>query len=541
MRTIDPILANAMREGRGEPIARATLTGAFESVTVDLVYYKFDETQCEIQFYSRNFFDFDYDTQWTLTRGVRIAGVEYVVSSPQFNLIGDVKSEHGKFVLKGHIFNSTSAICSVNITVSQALNNLPYITGVFLSGESWHGWQFQPTGQTYLFPTQCAVPELLRQRYLVYTAPLDDGKILFFNPSQRMLGVTETTIDLDPNVPIRFIWYTSFFLHSFLWVDLSGISRVTRPSAGYPVHNLGFIPQQTSTEVDKLDSYYRRVMFEYRDRPDFSLENGDKCRVAVPSEYQDLIGSYVTGFIRVLEEFKGGGSPEWSQVVSCYPWHVVYSQGVSVGASSFKQNWANLIYLDSRGFSGNLNSTIQNVQALAERVDDLVLAPATTAANDVQVGNGGGAWIKKTLAEFGTIIRTVLDSVYAAASHVHDKQTILLPWGVYAGVGPFSANAVPYAASGGYTITLVSVTCGFYVATTNNGSNYWSITIDAKPSGTTIATLSTASASANTFAAVSSSLSGTVASSDKMLRVVLTKVGSPGNIYFAAPNLEIKI
>jgi hypothetical protein len=42
--------------------------------------------------------------------------------------------------------------------------------------------------------------------------------------------------------------------------------------------------------------------------------------------------------------------------------------------------------------------------------------PTTTAANDVQVGDGSGNWIKKTLAEFVTIIRTSLDSIYAAAA-----------------------------------------------------------------------------------------------------------------------------
>jgi hypothetical protein len=41
--------------------------------------------------------------------------------------------------------------------------------------------------------------------------------------------------------------------------------------------------------------------------------------------------------------------------------------------------------------------------------------PATTAANDVQVGDGAGVWIKKTLAEFVTILRTSLDSIYQAA------------------------------------------------------------------------------------------------------------------------------
>jgi len=42
--------------------------------------------------------------------------------------------------------------------------------------------------------------------------------------------------------------------------------------------------------------------------------------------------------------------------------------------------------------------------------------PTTTAANDVQVGDGSGNWIKKTLAEFSTIIQTALDSIYLKLS-----------------------------------------------------------------------------------------------------------------------------
>ena len=46
--------------------------------------------------------------------------------------------------------------------------------------------------------------------------------------------------------------------------------------------------------------------------------------------------------------------------------------------------------------------------------------PTTTAANDFQVGDGSGNWITKTLAQVVTILRTVLDGVYAAITHDHD-------------------------------------------------------------------------------------------------------------------------
>jgi len=48
-----------------------------------------------------------------------------------------------------------------------------------------------------------------------------------------------------------------------------------------------------------------------------------------------------------------------------------------------------------------------------------VTAPLTTALDDFQMGNGSGLWIKKTLTEAVTRIRTILDAIYSAAAHTH--------------------------------------------------------------------------------------------------------------------------
>ena len=66
----------------------------------------------------------------------------------------------------------------------------------------------------------------------------------------------------------------------------------------------------------------------------------------------------------------------------------------------------------------NVSETVRNLEDLARVVDGLTLgdvAPVTTAENDFQVGGVGatiGTWVKKTLAEVVTILRTSLDSIY---------------------------------------------------------------------------------------------------------------------------------
>jgi hypothetical protein len=57
------------------------------------------------------------------------------------------------------------------------------------------------------------------------------------------------------------------------------------------------------------------------------------------------------------------------------------------------------------------------------------VAPATTAENDFQIGNGFGVWIKKTLAEISTILRTSLDGVYTKLSSMSAANAALLVGG----------------------------------------------------------------------------------------------------------------
>ena|GEM_PF-3182995 len=70
--------------------------------------------------------------------------------------------------------------------------------------------------------------------------------------------------------------------------------------------------------------------------------------------------------------------------------------------------------------------------------------PTTTAANDFQVGDGSGNWIKKTLAQTITILRTSLDSAYAAFSHSHSH-------GSLTGIGTGDHHAEDHSHSGSPT------------------------------------------------------------------------------------------
>jgi hypothetical protein len=57
----------------------------------------------------------------------------------------------------------------------------------------------------------------------------------------------------------------------------------------------------------------------------------------------------------------------------------------------------------------NFGNTQSNFTEIYGELSALPVTPATTAVNDVQVGNGSGSWIKKTLEEFWGILSTGID------------------------------------------------------------------------------------------------------------------------------------
>jgi hypothetical protein len=84
----------------------------------------------------------------------------------------------------------------------------------------------------------------------------------------------------------------------------------------------------------------------------------------------------------------------------------------------------------------------------------------------------------------------------------------------------------------GVALTLRRFTAAVYVATTNNGSHYWTITLEAPTTGT-LASMDTSAISANTWEL----LEDTTFASDEIdpgtdthLIVRATKTGTPGNL-----------
>lgn len=100
-------------------------------------------------------------------------------------------------------------------------------------------------------------------------------------------------------------------------------------------------------------------------------------------------------------------------------------------------------------------------------------------------------------------------------------------------------NPVPLASSG--TTFMDSVVpsavrvlkwyCDVYVNTTNNGTNFWTLTLSSFPSATTIATFNTSAIAANTGVRFATSPGAQPSSTDIFLYISGTATLSPGSIF----------
>lgn len=99
---------------------------------------------------------------------------------------------------------------------------------------------------------------------------------------------------------------------------------------------------------------------------------------------------------------------------------------------------------------------------------------------------------------------------------------------------PFNANGTYFNGIISRTVILKHWAAAVYVATTNNGANYWSIALSIGGVGT-IATVNTSAIAANTGVVLAdASIAGlTYGTSNAYLNIAFTKTGAPGTLVCA--------
>mgnify|MGYP001608706359 CR=1 FL=1 len=118
-------------------------------------------------------------------------------------------------------------------------------------------------------------------------------------------------------------------------------------------------------------------------------------------------------------------------------------------------------------------------------------------------------------------------------TEVKEVPPLYLPWAQRV------LNPFPLASSGQswgdmgqpWAVNVLAFYVTVFVATTNNGTNFWTLNVVANPSATTIASVSTSAIAANTGVRLSDTTITQPAASDTWIELQATATLAPGAIY----------
>jgi hypothetical protein len=192
----------------------------------------------------------------------------------------------------------------------------------------------------------------------------------------------------------------------FLWRDEAGTIHTTGDTNDV-IHNLGYLestddPPASFENADRA-SVIIGIHLKYKTGDIFQLKINDTQTATYLGKVTEILDPDTEiGWrceIELIERFAntdGGPLPSTIERVAAYT------------------------PLVTTNFNGNLDETVNNLQAFADKVDDLSLPDAPidtpTATNDFLIGSQVASiwtWVKNTLAQTITVLRTSLDAVYA--------------------------------------------------------------------------------------------------------------------------------
>ena len=531
---------------------------------IEPIQYKLTDTELEVVFPIEGAGTYASDSPYiALRRGVYINGIPETTTTTSFFVTSIIKDERF-FYYKASILPDHYKNLGADLTYSEVIENIyldelnPTVKIIEPTYEVpahavW-GYLFYPSGRNIIFNSLRSLSTILRQKFLIFLRHTENTyssktDIFFYQPTETRAVDYEIT-DLLYKLPTGGRQINK----RLLWRDDSASVTIYDPGSGsgekYPIHNLGYIPTAGTRPTYKSSPPIGGKSSKLS--PNLKYETGDYVTI------NNHTGSF-SYRIKVTEIFDANAPMAWYVIVE----PIVWFDNTEGGAlPSTIEASAPFTPLNTSTFNNNLDSSVNNLQALAEAVDNLEISgytpPATTAVNDFQVGDGLGGWIKKTLAETKTILgifadaandgiyyvrrnlgwtnlKTYTDTLYqptdtdltaiAELSPANDdviqrksgawtNRTMsqlladlnirfLLPFSSYAALGsPISTSPVfPYAVTlPSFTIYPKQWSQGFVIGATNNSTNYWKIELLYTSGGTTAvaATITTASVGTNT-------------------------------------------
>lgn len=411
MRTFDADVQAAFDSGSFTPVIRAWRSE--ETVPVEqleLLYFKKNKITATIKYYTPTMLGLGDSIK--LERGILLNGTEHTIFSMDY-IPYRYTSEKNIITAECYPFSAARFSTPGDVTYASLLSTLchydQFLSPIYKNASAaWKNYQYYPDGKTILINRQWNIFSQLQQKYFIFAEDGDADNLLFFSAPDH-LTTSEYTI---PTYGEDIIGFRSEFRHLF-WTDENETEH-TSGSTFNQLHNLGYlestasaptIPAQGNTSLDSVFIVPVNLKYQSGDCVKFNIHN---------------LGLTTWPYcLDVTEIFEPGAPMAWRMELRPIEF---FSNTAGGALPSTIERVSNYTPLQTSGFNGLYNSSINNLQAMADITDDHthgVEAPiaAPTAASDFLVGeqvSGIWKWVKKTLAETITILRTSLDSIYTA-------------------------------------------------------------------------------------------------------------------------------
>jgi hypothetical protein len=377
-RTLDAGLLAAMNGGNFTPYFKVQLMDS-DRVTVlhettDVLGFDLDGLTAKVSFHdptnAQDFYTF------RIQRGVLISGVpNYITSSCFWPLV----DRHEKRIrtLEGHVFPNQFYSTPGDVTYSQVISavctHFNFSVVHETPGASWLSYQFLPTGRTFTLNDAKSFFSFLRQKYLIFATDLGNDSLYFYQsklPGPAWPGGYTAVIAKHLAAPGA----GAVKNKSFLSRDENATTH-TSGSASDPIHNLGFLPS-TAVHPTRTFFYDTNDWIVQGIAPNLKYFDFDALKVDVDVVSQSLWPA------KVREVYDPRLSPSWQ-------WQARYLDifgNTEAGAiPSTIMAAAPYTPLNVSQFNKNLNTSQNNLQAFADKVDELDCGPAFYAATEMTV------------------------------------------------------------------------------------------------------------------------------------------------------------
>lgn len=400
-RTLDPILEAALDSGAYEAVFEADIySGVDLNFSFPITGFKLTGIDLEVTGYREGGFSGD-ETEIILKRGVKIDGVNYTLNTSKYFIRYMSSDRRTELNIKATLLPEKTVTLNGNDTYENVINAFCQAIGrdYELKDPSAAYWQyiFLPTGKQVILNDAMRFLPLLKQKYLIKAHDAGNGVIRFYKLENN--STAEITLSVE-NTAIKFINDQALTYRQFLWKDENQTVHYSTNFVDSPLHNLGYIestanPPLSNPMGGSSTDIVTPVVLTHTESDQISLQT---------------LSLGTIGFFEIIETLDLKNNPPWT---NNYKRERIFSNTEGGAVPSTIERVSNYTPLNTSTFNNNLDTTINNLQALAEAVDDLNLggtAPATTAANDFQVGDGAGSWITKTLAQAKTILDIFADA-----------------------------------------------------------------------------------------------------------------------------------